>query len=847
MADPGEQVSLSSLFSVTASSSNPTYLILTGLDRDEYTAGYNTSAMGTLSGDGTTQDFENFDSDGWSVGVVFTYQASTGLYYNPIYGYFNELTFTASSDTNDNVSLSVFGTNNYGLASAYATNPYVLIENPSYFTYDGSVSVVTQPSVAGDTPSQATPDSVCSAALSFVGDAWNEDGCWVLASNISAKAGASLPLTSTLIGLAGVANGEWIVAYNGPVSANSNWESSLVAGEMVAFETTSGGGHITTVVSGSGSSAMLVDNITYVNWNGSIANPADDGSASDIIIAAPHSAMQEFSGVNPAMVVVYELDTPTVSDVVTSVTISEDSSRSLASLFTATNPVASQAITEWQVYDTNTADTIAVSGTAETSADSAANAVTVASLASVALDTGATAGTDTIEARAYNGSYWGDWQSLTATVSGATAEPPTLTDQTANQTWQQGQHVSFTLPANTFTDPQGEALTYTAMLATGQALPTWLSFNSATDTFSGTVPAGMESFTIKVTATDTSSLSASETFGITVPAAAPVVSQQTANQTWTEGRSFSLKLAADTFTEPQGETLTYTATQANGQALPTWLTFNPETETFSGTAPTTSQSVTVKVTATDTSSLSASETFGIMVSAAAPVVSQQTPNQTWTEEKSFSLTLAANTFTDPQGETLTYTATQANGQALPAWLTFNPETETFSGTAPTTAQSVAVKVTATDTSGLSASESFTATIQPPAALKPAISVTDPTANQTWDDGQAVAFVLPADTFTDALGEKMMFAAYEVYGPNVTSWLHFNPATEEFFGTVPSAETGTITLAVIATDASHAMAADFFNVSFVHGTSQTASSQTSGIGLGALVSNTAPEGLVLHPT
>jgi len=156
-------------------------------------------------------------------------------------------------------------------------------------------------------------------------------------------------------------------------------------------------------------------------------------------------------------------------------------------------------------------------------------------------------------------------------------------------------------------------------------------------------------------------------------------------------------------------------------------------------------------------------------------------------------------------------------------------------------------VTATDTSGLSASESFTATIQPPAALKPAISVTDPTANQTWDDGQAVAFVLPADTFTDALGEKMMFAAYEVYGPNVTSWLHFNPATEEFFGTVPSAETGTITLAVIATDASHAMAADFFNVSFVHGTSQTASSQTSGIGLGALVSNTAPEGLVLHPT
>jgi len=747
VADPGEQVELSSLFTVSASG-NPTYLILTGLDRDEYTAGYNTSAMGTLSGDGATQDFENVYSDAWSIGVVFTYQASSGLYYNPVYGYFNQLTYTASSDTNDNASLSVFTTNNYSLASAYATNPYVLIENPSYFNYDGSVSVVTEPSVAGQTPTQATPDSVCSAALSFVGDAWNQDGCWVLASDISAEAGASLPLTSTLIGVPGVANGEWIVAYNGPVSANSNWESGLVAGEMVAFETTGGGGHITTVVSGSGSSAMLVDNITYVNQNGSIANPANDGSASDIIVAAPHSAMQEFSGVNPAMAVVYELDAPVVHDVVSSVTVAEDSSRSLASLFVATNPVASQAITEWQVYDTNVADPIVVGGVAAPSADSAANAVTVASLASVALDTGAAAGTDTIEARAYNGSYWGDWQSLMAVVSGVTAEPPTVTDLTPNQTWQQGQHVSFSLPTNTFTDPQGETLTYAAVLATGQALPAWLSFSGTTDTFSGTVPAGMESLTVKVTATDTSSLSVCETFGITVPAAAPVVSQQTPNQAWTEGASISL-------------------------ALP------------------------------------------------------------------------ANTFTDPQGETLTYAATQANGQALPTWLTFNPTTETFSGTAPATAQSVAVKVTATDTSGLSASESFTASIQPPHAPSPAISVSDPTPNQTWDDGQAVAFVLPSNTFTDALGEKMTFAAYEVYGPNVTSWLHFNPATEQLFGNVPSSETETVTLAVIASDASHAMAADIFNVSFAHEASSLAVGQASTGGLGALLSNAPPEGLVLH--
>ena len=110
---------------------------------------------------------------------------------------------------------------------------------------------------------------------------------------------------------------------------------------------------------------MLIDNIDYINGNGSIANPANDGSASDIIIAAPHAATQEFNGVNPSDVVVYELDTPTVSDLVTSVTVAKQTSQSLASLFKASNPVASQSITEWQVYDTNPNDSITVGGVAE--------------------------------------------------------------------------------------------------------------------------------------------------------------------------------------------------------------------------------------------------------------------------------------------------------------------------------------------------------------------------------------------------------------------------------------------------------------------------------------------------
>jgi hypothetical protein len=515
VAKAGQQFKLSALFSVPAAASDPTYLILSGLDRDEYTTGYNLAAMGSLSGNGVTDKFSNAGGDAYSVGIVFTYQASSGQYYNATYGDLSALTCTASANTNDNVCFSLYGTSNASFAATYAASPYTLEQNPGSFSYLGSVTMVTQPAVTQAI--QATPKSIVAAAESFVGKAWNLDGCWVLASNIAAVAGASLPASATLADVPGVANGEWIVAYDGPVSANANWEQNVTAGEMVGFVTTAGGGHITTVVSGAGSTAQLIDNITYVNANGTIQNAANDGSANDILVSSPHAATQEFNGVNPSEVVVYELDTPTVKDLVTALSLAERTSKSLAATVSASNPVASQSVTEYQLYDANTADSITLSGVAQTAAHSAANAVTASSLTSVGILAGGAAGNDTIEIRAYNGKYYGDWQSLAVTIT-APASPPTLTAQTANRTFKPGQKLSFALAANTFTDPQGETLSYAATQSNGAALPAWLSFNAATKTFSGTVPTAATTLTLKITATDTTGLSATETFGVTVPA-----------------------------------------------------------------------------------------------------------------------------------------------------------------------------------------------------------------------------------------------------------------------------------------------------------------------------------------
>ena len=124
----------------------------------------------------------------------------------------------SSGSLGDVTNLSLFGTSNLSLATSYAANAYGMMQVDAS-GYLGSATVVTQPKFTGGVPAQATPNSIAAVADSFVGQAWNMDGCWVLASTIAAEAGASLPVQSTAIGLPGQANGEWIVAFNGPAGA----------------------------------------------------------------------------------------------------------------------------------------------------------------------------------------------------------------------------------------------------------------------------------------------------------------------------------------------------------------------------------------------------------------------------------------------------------------------------------------------------------------------------------------------------------------------------------------------------------------------------------------------------
>ncbi|NCR55344.1 MAG: hypothetical protein GPJ10_18775 [Microcystis aeruginosa L211-07] len=108
----------------------------------------------------------------------------------------------------------------------------------------------------------------------------------------------------------------------------------------------------------------------------------------------------------------------------------------------------------------------------------------------------------------------------------------------------------------------------------------------------------------------------------------------------------------------------------------------------------------------------------------APSVQNPITNQIATQDTGFNFQIPTNTFVDVDlNDTLTYSATLSNGDALPSWLTFDPTTKTFSGTpAYNDVGNLNLKVTATDKPGASVSTNFTLQVFHPVLVPSSDSV-----------------------------------------------------------------------------------------------------------------------------
>lgn len=211
-----------------------------------------------------------------------------------------------------------------------------------------------------------------------------------------------------------------------------------------------------------------------------------------------------------------------------------------------------------------------------------------------------------------------------------------------------------------------------------------------------------------------------------------------------EDTLFDFQIPQDVFMDPDNDALIYGASLANGDALPEWLSFDPDMRSFNGTPDNENVgSLAIKVTATDPAGESASDTFGLTVNNVndAPVVNQPIDDAVAYVKNDFSFTLPAETFVDVDaGDSLHITARLDNGEALPDWLEFDAETRTFSGR-PGIADygAVGVVVTATDEAGASAETGF------------ALSVDSEASQVTGDDSSNALLGTRQDNLVDGQG------------------------------------------------------------------------------------------------
>jgi uncharacterized protein len=163
-----------------------------------------------------------------------------------------------------------------------------------------------------------------------------------------------------------------------------------------------------------------------------------------------------------------------------------------------------------------------------------------------------------------------------------------------------------------FSDVDGDTLSVTNLAASNGQL---VNNNNGTYSFTPTANYnGLVNLTYSVTDGLVNLAGQAQSFNIAAVNDAPIVQQPIADQPVALNQPFVFTLPSNTFTDVDaGDVLNYSASLNNG-LLPSWLTFDSVSRTFTGTPPlATIGNLDIKVTATDNSGASISDIFTLAV------------------------------------------------------------------------------------------------------------------------------------------------------------------------------------------------------------------------------------------
>lgn len=262
---------------------------------------------------------------------------------------------------------------------------------------------------------------------------------------------------------------------------------------------------------------------------------------------------------------------------------------------------------------------------------------------------------------------------------------PVVANAIPAQNLTQYRNVTFTIPTNTFSDPDG---TIRSIALTN--VPEGLDYNATTRTLTG-APTGTGSWTVSATATDDRGGTVVTTFIITVVRDVKPLRLLAPTLACNTGR-MEFRTA-----DGNGTTIQYSI-----DGVLNWTTRN----TYTLAAPLRYDTkLTIRARQSNGDDVAITFETSCPRTNLPPVVANHIANQVLTVNQPASIAIPANTFTDPDGVIASISMT-----GLPVGLSYDAAKRTVSGT-PTLIGSSAVIVKATDNAGASVSDTFQITVR----------------------------------------------------------------------------------------------------------------------------------------